>query len=83
MLETFSVTFVDPENGTGSRRTVVEVGKTFLDAAHAAGSTSEGMKIGSHGKLVCFSFHPAKNLAMPTGGLIAINDPNYKKIKNK
>ena len=53
------------------------------DAAHAAGSTSEGMKIGSHGKLVCFSFHPAKNLAMPTGGLIAINDPNYKKIKNK
>ena len=53
------------------------------DAAHAAGSTSEGMKIGSHGKLVCFSFHPAKNLAMPTGGLIAINDPNYKKIKDK
>ena len=29
---------------------------------------------------VCFSFHPIKNLAMPTGGLISINDKNYKKI---
>ncbi len=41
MLETFSVTFVDPENDNGSRRTVVEVGKTFLDAAHAAGVQME------------------------------------------
>ena len=29
---------------------------------------------------VCFSFHPIKNLAMPTGGLISINDKNHRKI---
>jgi len=50
------------------------------DAAHAAGSTYKNKKIGSHGELVCFSFHPVKNLAMPTGGLIAINRNDYKKI---
>ena len=41
------------------------------DAAHAAGSSYKNKKIGSHGDLVCFSFHPVKNLAMPTGGLIS------------
>tara|TARA_B100000749_G_scaffold263711_1_gene237526 strand:- start:445 stop:1008 length:564 start_codon:yes stop_codon:yes gene_type:complete len=30
---------------------------------------------------VCFSFHPIKNLAMPTGGLISINDKNHKKSR--
>ncbi|MEW6044792.1 MAG: DegT/DnrJ/EryC1/StrS family aminotransferase [Thermoproteota archaeon] len=43
------------------------------DAAHAAGAVYKNKKIGSHGEMVCFSFHPVKNLAMPTGGLIAIN----------
>jgi dTDP-4-amino-4,6-dideoxygalactose transaminase len=43
------------------------------DAAHATGSKFHQKKIGSHGTAVCFSFHPVKNLAMPTGGLIAIN----------
>jgi perosamine synthetase len=51
------------------------------DAAHASGSTYKNKKIGSHGDLVCFSFHPVKNLAMPTGGLISINSKNYKKIE--
>ncbi len=50
------------------------------DAAHAAGSEYKNKKIGSHGELVCFSFHPVKNLAMPTGGLISINTSNFKKI---
>jgi dTDP-4-amino-4,6-dideoxygalactose transaminase len=50
------------------------------DAAHAAGSLYQNKKIGSHGELVCFSFHPVKNLAMPTGGLISINTNNHKKI---
>ena len=50
------------------------------DAAHAAGSLHLNKKIGSHGELVCFSFHPVKNLAMPTGGLISINTNNHKKI---
>ena len=51
------------------------------DAAHAAGASHINKKIGSHGELVCFSFHPVKNLAMPTGGLISINTKNHKKIK--
>ena len=50
------------------------------DAAHAAGSLHLNKKIGSHGELVCFSFHPVKNLAMPTGGLISINTNDHKKI---
>jgi len=48
------------------------------DAAHAVGSTYKNKKIGSHGKAVCFSFHPVKNLAMPTGGLIALNTSKHK-----
>ena len=51
------------------------------DAAHASGSNYNNKKIGSHGDFVCFSFHPVKNLAMPTGGLISINSKNYKKVK--
>ena len=50
------------------------------DAAHAAGSVYQKKRIGSHGNLVCFSFHPVKNLAMPTGGLISINQKDHKKI---
>ena len=51
------------------------------DAAHASGSSFQNKKIGSHGFAVCFSFHPVKNLAMPTGGLIAINSKNHKNIR--
>ena len=43
------------------------------DAAHACGATLDGKRIGSHSELVCFSFHPVKNLSMPTGGAISIN----------
>ena len=53
------------------------------DAAHATGTSFEKRKIGCHGKFVCFSFHPVKNLAMPTGGLISINDIRYKELKKK
>tara|TARA_Y100000590_G_scaffold86224_1_gene96613 strand:- start:23580 stop:24665 length:1086 start_codon:yes stop_codon:yes gene_type:complete len=52
------------------------------DAAHAAGTSYNNKKIGKHSDAVCFSFHPVKNLAMPTGGLIAINNSNYKKFSN-
>ena len=50
------------------------------DAAHAVGTTYNHKKIGSHGDLVCFSFHPVKNLAMPTGGIVTINTKNSEKI---
>ena len=49
------------------------------DAAHAAGSCYKNKKIGSHNIAVCFSFHPAKNLAMPTGGAITLNGINAGK----
>ena len=55
------------------------------DAAHAAGATYKNKKIGSHGEMVCFSFHPVKNLAMPTGGAITLNGKKAnmrKKILN-
>ena len=51
------------------------------DAAHAAGATYKNKKIGSHGTAICFSFHPVKNLAMPTGGLISINHKNHKQFR--
>lgn len=50
------------------------------DAAHAAGSIYKNKKIGQHGTAVCFSFHPTKNLAMPTGGAIALNGNDSKKF---
>ncbi|MEX1053809.1 MAG: DegT/DnrJ/EryC1/StrS family aminotransferase [Nitrosopumilaceae archaeon] len=43
------------------------------DAAHSCGAKFNGKRIGSHSELVCFSFHPVKNLSMPTGGAIAMN----------
>ena len=55
------------------------------DAAHAAGASYMNKKIGTHGTAVCFSFHPVKNLAMPTGGAITLNDNKsdyfYEKLK--
>jgi len=54
------------------------------DAAHAAGSILGGSRIGAEGQAVCFSFHPIKNLAMPNGGAICLNniDPlDVEKLK--
>ena len=52
------------------------------DAAHAMGTTYKNKKIGCHGTAVCFSFHPAKNLAMPTGGAITVNNNKWKKYED-
>ena len=49
------------------------------DASHSAGATYDGKRIGSHSDAVCFSFHPVKNLAMPTGGAICLNGKNLLK----
>ena len=57
--------------------------KIVEDAAHAAGASFSKKKIGGHGFAVCFSFHPVKNLGMPTGGLIAINHSKAKIFKKK
>lgn len=50
--------------------------KLIEDAAHAVGTRYKNKKIGLHGMAVCFSFHPVKNLAMPTGGAITLNEKN-------
>jgi perosamine synthetase len=52
--------------------------KLIEDAAHATGSNYKNKKIGVHGDAVCFSFHPVKNLAMPTGGAITLNGKESK-----
>ena len=53
------------------------------DAAHAVNTTYNHQKIGKHSFATCFSFHPVKNLAMPTGGLISINHKNHKNLTRK
>ncbi|MEN9704446.1 MAG: hypothetical protein RLZZ393_325 [Pseudomonadota bacterium] len=45
------------------------------DAAHAIGSGPPGRRIGSHGDLVCFSFHPNKNMTTLEGGALVADDP--------
>jgi len=50
------------------------------DAAHASGAIwKDGKKVGSHG-IACFSFHPVKNLAMPKGGVITLNNIDKEDI---
>ena len=51
------------------------------DAAHAAGAMYKNKKIGNHGMAVCFSFHPVKNIAMPSGGAITLNGKNSEKYE--
>ena len=45
------------------------------DAAHAIGTTWRGQRIGSFGDVVCFSFHPNKNMTSGEGGAIVLDDP--------
>lgn len=51
------------------------------DAAHAVGTKYKGKKIGTYGAAVCFSFHPVKNLAMPTGGAIVLNGREHTRFE--
>jgi dTDP-4-amino-4,6-dideoxygalactose transaminase len=44
--------------------------RVIEDAAHAIGSAWRGQRIGSFGDLVCFSFHPNKNMTTIEGGAI-------------
>ena len=49
--------------------------RVIEDAAHAIGSSWRGRRIGSFGDLVCFSFHPNKNVTTIEGGAIAGGSP--------
>ena len=44
------------------------------DAAHAAGTTYRGQKIGQRGTVI-FSFHPSKNITTGEGGMFCSDDP--------
>ena len=50
--------------------------RVIEDAAHAIGSSLNGRRIGSFGDLVCFSFHPNKNMTTIEGGAIVASDPS-------
>ena len=49
------------------------------DAAHAAGSSYKGKKIGNSKNLTTFSFHAVKNLATGDGGMITTPDADVDK----
>lgn len=48
--------------------------RVIEDAAHAIGSSLHGRRIGSFGDLICFSFHPNKNMTTIEGGAIVASD---------
>jgi dTDP-4-amino-4,6-dideoxygalactose transaminase len=49
--------------------------RVIEDAAHAIGSAWQGRPIGSLGDVVCFSFHPNKNMTTIEGGAIVADTP--------
>jgi perosamine synthetase len=52
------------------------------DAACAIGSAYNGVKIGTHSDLVCFSFHPRKIITTGDGGMITTsNEILYNRLK--
>ena len=48
--------------------------KIIEDAACAIGSAYKGKRIGSHGNIACFSFHPRKIITTGEGGIITTDD---------
>jgi dTDP-4-amino-4,6-dideoxygalactose transaminase len=50
--------------------------RVIEDAAHAIGSAWRGRRIGSFGDMVCFSFHPNKNMTTIEGGAISGGSPD-------
>jgi dTDP-4-amino-4,6-dideoxygalactose transaminase len=48
--------------------------RVIEDAAQSIGTTWRGREIGSFGDLVCFSFHPNKNMTTTEGGALVLND---------
>ena len=71
--KTGAIVIVDFAGMPPKIKEIKEIAKKFNvpvieDAAHSAGARYNKKRIGSHLDAVCFSFHPVKNLAMPTGG---------------
>ena len=53
--------------------------RVIEDAAHAIGASWKGRRIGSFGDLVCFSFHPNKNITTIEGGAVSGGSPEEVK----
>lgn len=49
------------------------------DAAHGAGASYKGKKVGNGKNLTCFSFHAVKNLSTGDGGMITTNSAEIDK----
>lgn len=54
--------------------------RVIEDAAQSMGSSWEGKPIGATGDLVCFSFHPNKNLTSIEGGCLVMTDETQAKL---
>jgi dTDP-4-amino-4,6-dideoxygalactose transaminase len=54
--------------------------RVIEDAALAIGSSWRGKAIGSFGDLVCFSFHPNKNITSIEGGALICNNGDEAKL---
>ena len=54
--------------------------RVIEDAAHAFGCSVQGMKIGSFGDIVCFSFDGIKNITSGEGGAIVSSDEKVLSI---
>lgn len=54
--------------------------RVIEDAALAIGSSWKGRAIGSFGDLVCFSFHPNKNMTSIEGGALVCNDEDEARL---
>lgn len=54
--------------------------RVIEDAALAIGSSWRGRAIGSFGDLVCFSFHPNKNITSIEGGALVCNNADEAKL---
>lgn len=48
--------------------------RVLEDAAQSIGASSRGVRIGTSGDLVSFSFHAAKNITTAEGGCLVLND---------
>jgi len=57
--------------------------RVIEDAALAIGSSWRGRPIGSFGDLVCFSFHPNKNITSIEGGALVVNDDTEARMAER
>ena len=78
-IKTKAIIPVHYSGGVGKLNDVYKMAKKYglrvvEDAAHAFGSRYNGIKVGSQGDIVCFSFDGIKNITSGEGGCIVTRD---------